>query len=199
MRGALQRWGGPAAIAGGVLWIMLRPLVAITWNNPMFGLAYEDYNRLMVAPLALLLPGALGLHARYAGHTAGWARRGLLGTVLGVPLMLLGVIIEFYVAGGVNTGDWTGSLVGWLVFLLGYAATTAGLVVFGVAARRGALLGGWSGLPLAMGVVGLLWPFLAEVGIVVNVLIQVLFGLGWVGLGSALWSGRGASQAMAPR
>ena len=195
----LVRLAGPAAITGGVLWIMLRPLVATTWNNPTFGFTYEDYNRLMVAPLALLLSGALGLHARYAGHTSGWARRGLLAMVLGVPLMLLGVVVEFYLAGGVNTGDWTGSVVGWLVFLLGYAATTAGLVLFGVAARRGALLGRWSGLPLAMGVVGLLWPFLAEVGIVVNVLIQVLFGLGWVGLGYALWSGLGVGPATTPR
>lgn len=195
MLSRLVRLAGPAAITGGVLWIMLRPLVATTWNNPTFGLTYEDYNRLMVAPLAFLLLGALGLHTRYAENTSGWARRGLLATVLGVPLMLLGVVVEFHVAGGVNTGDWTGSLVGWLVFLLGYAATTGGLVVFGVAARRGALLGRWSGLPLGMGVVGLLWPFLAEVGIVLNVLIQVLFGLGWIALGYALWSERGEQHA----
>lgn len=182
----LVRLAGPAAIAGGVLWIVLRPLVATTWHNPTFGLTYEDYNRLMVAPLALLLLGALGLRTRYAAHVSGWARRGLAVTVLGLPLMLLGVGGEFYVAGGVNTGDWTGSLVGWLVFLLGYAATTAGLVAFGVAARRGALLGRWSALPLGMGVVGLLWPFLADVWIVLNVLIQVLFGLGWVALGALL-------------
>jgi len=68
--GALHRWNGPAAIAGGVLWMVLRPLVATTWHNPNFGLTYEDYNRLMVAPLALLLLGALGLHARCAGHTS---------------------------------------------------------------------------------------------------------------------------------
>ena len=37
MLGALQRWGGPAAIGGGVLWIMLRRFVATTWNNPTFG------------------------------------------------------------------------------------------------------------------------------------------------------------------
>ena len=110
--------------------------------------------------------------------------------VLGLVLMLLGVVVEFYVAGGVNTGDWTGSVVGWLVFLLGYAATTLGLVVFGVSARRRALLGRWSALPLAMGIVGLLWPFLAEAGIVLNMLIQVLFGLGWVALGYVLWSRR---------
>jgi len=106
--------------------------------------------------------------------------------VLGFPLMPLAVVVEFCFAGGVNTGDWTGSVTGWLIFLLGYTATTAGLVVFGVAARPGALLGRWSALPLAGGVVGLLWPFLAEVSIVLNVLIQVLFGPGWVALGSFL-------------
>ncbi len=106
--------------------------------------------------------------------------------MLGVSLMLLGVVGEFYIAGGVNTGNWTGSLVGWLVFLLGYATHTVGLVLFGLAARREALLGRWSSLPLAMGVVGLLWPFLAETWIVLNVLIQVVFGLGWVALGALL-------------
>ncbi len=196
---AFGRWAGPPAVAGGLLWVVLRPLVATTWKNPTLGLTYEDYNRLMVAPLALLLLGALALHARYATRTSGWARRGLLATVLGFPLMLLGVVLEFYVAGGVNTGDWAGSLVGWMVFLLGHAASAGGLVVFGVAARREALLGRWSGLPLATGVVGLLWPFLAEVRIVLNVLIQVLFGLGWIALGYLLWSERDQQHAAEPR
>ena len=40
-------------------------------EQPRFGLTYEDYNRLMVAPLALLLLGAFGLNARYAEHFTG--------------------------------------------------------------------------------------------------------------------------------
>jgi hypothetical protein len=158
-----------------------------------------------------LAPGAAAVLASHGAHRAGagsgWVlgllAQGLLGlfllplwplvyavgllpAVLGCALMLLGVVVEFCVAGGVNTGAWTGSLVGWLVFLLGYAATAAGLVVFGVAAGRRVLLERWSGLPLVTGVVGLLWPFLSEVWIVLNVLIQLLFGLGWMALGSFL-------------
>ena len=41
-----------------------------------------------------------------------------------------------------------------------------------------------------MGVAGLPWAFLADAGIVLNVLIQVLFGLGY-----ALWSERGEQHA----
>jgi hypothetical protein len=35
MLGAQRRWAGPAAIAGGVLWLVLRPLVVTTGNTPV--------------------------------------------------------------------------------------------------------------------------------------------------------------------
>ena len=49
---------------GGVLWMVLRPLISNAWGRPQLGLTYEDYNRLMVAPLILLLAGTWGLSAR---------------------------------------------------------------------------------------------------------------------------------------
>jgi len=175
---------------GGVLWLVLRPLVATTWNNPTFGLTYEDYNRLMVAPLAFLLLAALGLHGRYAAQTSGGPHRALPGIVLGVALMLLGVVVEFYFAGGVNTGDWTWSLVGWTTYLLGYLSMTVGLMLFGVQAWRHGLLGRWSVLPLTMGWLGLLWLPAASFGTLPGAATQVLFGLAWVALGYHLWSSR---------
>lgn len=186
----LIRWAGLGAMLGGALWVVLRPLVATTWNNPTFGLTYEHYNRLMVAPLALLLLGALGLHVRYAGQTSGWPHRGLPAIVLGAALMFLGVVVEFYFAGGVNTGDWMWSTVGWMTYLLGYLSMIVGLALFGVQAWRKGLLGRWSGLPLVMGGLGLLWLPVTSFGSLPGAATQVLFGLGWLALGYHLWSSR---------
>ena len=90
------RLGAVVTMGGGGSWVVLRPLIASTWGRTALGLTYEDYNRLMVAPLALLLAGSWGLRARYtpgAGRLAGWGL-GLLA--LGLAVSLAGVVIEFW-------------------------------------------------------------------------------------------------------
>ena len=82
--------GGLAMMLGGVLWIALRPLVASAWGKPIFGLSYEDYNRLMVAPLLLLLAGVLAFRRSVPAEVGRAARWGLAFLALGVATSLDG-------------------------------------------------------------------------------------------------------------
>ncbi len=133
---SLVTWGGLMAMLGGALWIVLRPLVLSTWGTPVFGFDYGDYNRMMVAPLLLLLAGAVTFrffHPASAGRLGRW---GLVLVALGLATSLAGVIIEFWVAGGLG-GNRAGAMLGWGLYGLGLLGQTIGLGLFGAGAWRG--------------------------------------------------------------
>ncbi len=190
-RTQLAARGGLAMMLGGVLWIALRPLVASTWGTPVFGLGYEDYNRLMVAPLLLLLAGALACRCSLPPEAGRAARWGLALLALGVATSLAGVVIEFWWAGGLR-GDRAGALLGWAAYGLGLLVQVVGLTLFGAGALRAACLPSWLAVVApTMAALHLLWlPTLHLRLARWSVADQVLIGLGWVALGYALWASR---------
>ena len=187
--------GGLAMMLGGVLWTALRPLVASAWGTPIFGLGYEDYNRLMVAPLLLLLAGVLAFRRSLPAQVGRVARWGLALLALGVATSLAGVVIEFWWAGGLRA-DRAGSLLGWAAYGLGLLVQAVGLTLFGVGALRARRLPTWlATVAPAMVALHLLWlPSLHLRLARWSVADQVLIGLGWVALGYALWASRARSQ-----
>jgi hypothetical protein len=167
----------------------LRPLVLSTWAVPVFGLDYVTYNRMMVVPLFLLIAGAVALR-HFVGQGGRW---GLALVVLGLAASLAGVMIEFWWAGGLS-GNRQGAMLGWGIYGLGLLGQAIGLAVFGIGALRSRrLLPYWIGIvPLAMAALLVLWPpMLAWQLDTWSILDQVLYGLGWVALGYALWSEKG--------
>jgi hypothetical protein len=87
-------------------------------------LAYEDWNRLMPAPLAVLLAGVLGLRQ----SSRRWVRVGLTLAAVGLVVAAAGSALEFWVAGGIRTGrgDRELSMLGWGLFLLGHLLALGG-------------------------------------------------------------------------
>ena len=187
----IVRWLGMAAIVGGVLWMALRPFISNTWGRPMLGFTYEDYNRLMAVPLMLLLFGAWGVTIRYWQDVGKVGHLGNLLVVLGLLGALAGVLIEFWWAGGLS-GNREGAMWGWLIYLLGLAGVTIGLVLFGASAMLNKALPGWSRpIPLLMASLLVLWILSSIVGLEdLGNAGKALLGLGWVLLGVALLMGK---------
>jgi len=179
------------AMLGGALWIVLRPLVLSTWARPVFGFSYGDYNRMMVAPLLLLLAGALAFRFYLPASAGRLIRWGLVLVALGLATSLAGVIIEFWWAGGLR-GNRGGAMLGWGVYGLGLLGQSSGLTLFGFGTLWTRRLRGWIGiLALAMAALLVFWlPMLQWQLRTLSILDQVLYGIGWMMLGYVLWSSR---------
>jgi hypothetical protein len=132
MRSALLVRASALCLACGfVAWWAIWSTAGSAWDEPVLGLAYEDWNRLMPAPLAVLLAGVLGLRR----SSRRWVRVGLTLAAVGLVLAAAGSALEFWVAGGIRTGrgDRELSVFGWGLFLLGHllALSGAALAVVG--------------------------------------------------------------------
>ncbi len=206
---ALARWAGPAGVVGGLLWApygvfeMLEPWGTDTVYQDDVGYSLITDTRLFVAyslpgSLALLLTalGLLGVLARLRlpGVRSGWIGRLLAYVALALgTLSFLGVVMTFdplFTAGRI----------------FGTLALGAAIVVAGLVARGAGAPPGWAVALLLLGLLGLfllpLWPLVYAVQWLpegAGAACIALFGLGWAVLGYALWSGHGASPAIAPR
>lgn len=196
----LARWGGLAAILGGLLWVpygvfeMIEPWGMDTVYRDEMGYSAIVDRRLFIAyslpgSLALLLT-ALGLRGIDARHRLSATRIGGIGRILAYVALALGVLSLAGVGALFDPLFTAGRIFGTLA--LGAAAALAG-----IAARRVGAPPGWVAALLLLGLLGLLllplWPLVYAVGLLpagAGAAFIVLFGLGWVALGYALWSGR---------
>lgn len=205
---ALSRWAAPAAILGGVLWVphgvfeMLPPWGTATVYREELGYELITDSPLFVAyslpgSLALLLTGLglLGITALPRLPIGRLGRAGLILAYIAVALAVLSflsVIMLFtplFIAGLVF-----GS------FFLGAAALTVA-----IDARRAGVTSRWTAALVILGLMGLC---MLPLRLLVNAMAFVppaagaafigLFGLGWIGLGYALWVGGGSSPATTP-
>lgn len=131
-------------------------------------------------PLFLLLAAA-GLYSLGRGRLG---RLGRAGTILAFVSLVAAI-----------TGMLTVGLAGvlWSLVVLGLVGAFIGLALIGVAFVRSRLLGRWSFLPLALGLVGLARVLAGEsaysqLGYEVRLVLSLIFAWGWVLLGYALWS-----------
>ncbi len=185
----LVRWGGPAAVLGGVL----VTIGSFTSNNT------GGSGALWGAGFALVLVGITGvyLHLRRSGRIGLSGRVGFYMSIWAFVVLTIigsGAILNIL---GAQWLDTLGLL--WSPWLI------LGSALFGVAVLRARRLprgGAWlliayapteAGVIVAMAVSGytlpnLLWSVPA-----------ILFGLGWVWLGYGLWSESGASARQPSR
>ena len=179
----LLRWGGLAAMAGGVLWALWTVgFNFVGYGNPGTPAyeRYEAYNRLLPLVLLPVMVGFLGLHAAQS-RSYGWlGRAGLVTALLGLALVAAGSVGEFWVFTTQPYGEPNGRDASWTVYLLGHLVLAVGSVLFGIASVRAqvlarkptklfAVLGGFA-----------VAPFFGA----------VIFAVPFAWLGYALWSGR---------
>lgn len=176
----MPRWAGVAAVLGGLAWIPVRLGVSVAFSTEFLRLTYVQWNMLMVVPLSLLLIAMVGLASRAPtrpGRIGAWV------AVAGLVGMLAGVIVEFWIYGGLS-GDRDGAVLGWMIYLLGgLLIHVVGLVAFGTGVVRtpGWRLVGW--LALLVAALHLAWLPAGMVGDAILVADQVLIGLAWVAIG----------------
>jgi hypothetical protein len=178
----LIRWGGPAAVLGGLLVTIGSFFSDNSWMGSSLG----------AAGLALLVAAITGiyLYLRRSG------RFGLLGTVgfymsafafVVIAINSLGVLLNAWGARWLETLSAINILVILGMVMLGVAILRAGRLPRGGAWLLIAFAPAEVGVIVAMAVSGYTLPdFVWSVS-------AILFGLGWVWLGYGLWSESGAS------
>ena len=194
-------WSGLAAMLGGVLFSG-----KVLWNMINIRPSHDtDVTDVLFffAPLLLLIAmaGFCTLCAQRYGTL------GKMGCIISLSGLAVGTI-------GSLVGVWIEPLR--LAYWLGFRFLCIGLVLLGVATIKAqALPGGWSALPLTLGLLGLgrtlfmffavtmgstglntpeagdeLGTFLSSWAGTLTSVLGLLFGLGWVCLGYALWAGK---------
>ncbi len=187
---SIIRWGGLAAMVGGVLWIVATIIHA---SKPRGCIAEECAFRpmretsvldgiLMLGSLLLFVAGAAGLviFARSAGR---FGRMGKTGAVIGAVGAALLVI-----AGVVQTLFFGGDFPLMPYFVIpGMLALIAGVLLFGVAILRAGVLPRWIAALIIVGALAMLGANEQTA----RVLLTIPFGVAWVAVGYVLWSGVG--------
>ena len=192
----LARWGGLAAVAGGVLLVLWAFLLI-----PMFGptMVPGSVYQLSVIPWSLswfLLVGSLiGLYARQANASSWLGAVGFAMAYFGglVVVVLSFVYVQWPMPGPYSWGDGSGRGMAVLVW-------EVGLLLLGIATLRASALPlPWRMLPLAIFLVFPLsiasTPLMLTAGLESEFFYSgvphALTGVGWVLLGYALWSEMG--------
>jgi len=185
-------WGGLAGVFSGMLWVMV-------------GLAPSSGAATFVLALVLGLGGLAALYSRQAGQSgrlglAGFAL-GIIGTVLALAALWWGFTSGRLTPARVATPEATAIL----NICLGLVILGVGLALLGVASLRANTLHRWRGLPLGLGLLNILsamtiwivyyvplsqgqnpWdPWNPGAYMLPNA-VNVLVGLGWMGLGITL-------------
>jgi hypothetical protein len=192
------RLGGAAAIGCGIGFAVGLPLVAVAASADPVGWRYDDFNRVLTAPLVLLVVALAGLRAVQAERLSRWGRRGASLALGGAVAMLVGNVVEFWlvlaseaevfaIADPRGLESWVGSTVGWLAFLAGSLVLLFGGVLLGVGTGRASLLPGWTGFFVGLTAPLLLISFVVwQVSVAATVPPAVALGLAWVAIGGAL-------------
>ncbi len=193
--GTWVRRSGLLAMLGGALWMVSWTSNAFTADGTraVMGLSERGWRTVLNPALLFLMAGLAGLQARQPGR--GKAQKtGFITGVIGLVLMIVGNVAEFWV---LEPADHRG----WHTFLTGVVILGMGSLLFGLAALRVGILprlGTW--LLILWFPVGLFGLLLRTVGLprLVEFLAGtgffLFFGLSWILLGYALWSEKNERQ-----
>ena len=206
-RAALIRWGGLAAILGGVLWIVFFTGHTFTHGSTqsprgatILGFESLDFNRLLAIPPLLFVWGLVATRATQAGPGRRLGRVGFVAALLGLVMVSLGVVLETWIVD--PNKDFQNPLVqgGWVLFIFGlFPVLPFGMILFGIGSS-----GIGPRLRMLAVVIGLLAPLQLLEGLLSSVstgslmwdlvytTLRGLVGLGWILLGYALWPGEEA-------
>jgi hypothetical protein len=186
----LVRWGALGALLAGIALIALGlMLLLIVGQVALYfgGVATaEDYLQEILFSIASLgmLAGIVGFHARQAPSYGRLGTVGFYATFIGIIFLLASTVAT--ILAGREVLDW--------LFILGFAGTLIGFVLFGAATLRARVLPRWCGVLLIIAALGI--PVYFTLG---NYGGTILYGLIWLGLGYGLWLQRGMSAEQTTR
>ena len=176
----IRRTVATLLVLGGLTWLPARIGVMTTWDDTWLGLGYTGWNRLTLVPLSLLLCGAV-LSVGVRGSRAegiGWRL-----AAAGFAASWVGVVLEFVVGGGLQSGPRELAAAGWSVYLLGTAISAVGALVLAAAFVRAR-----PAMAVSAAVAGaavLAWPPLIAADLQIGaVASQLVTGLAWAVVGA---------------
>jgi hypothetical protein len=167
------RWGGVAAMLGGVVFVV----------NGLLGLINKHAQYLdviFVVALLLVIVGLVGFHTLQIGNYGRIGRAGFYTVVIATLAQILGLVV--LILGS--------AVLEWLISI-GSLAVLVGFVLYGAATLQAKVLPRWCGIGFIIGLpvtiaLGEVWGF-------------VVFGLLWLALGYVLWSKRGTAAEQPSR
>jgi hypothetical protein len=199
---SVARFGGLAAIVGGVFFALALPLVATQATADPVGLRYDDFNRWLTLPLALLTVALAAVRGVQGARLEGAWRWGAWIALGGAALVVLGNVVEFwlvfftdeYVAAigedRPEVDEWVGSTIGRLTVLAGAAVLLVGGLVFGAATWRAPTLPPWTGVVVAATSPLLVLAFLVwSRSVEATIAVALVLGLAWIAVGLRLRAG----------
>ncbi len=108
----LMRWTGPAAMLGGLLYGILSVLEFLSHGPTrenrravVLGLISDDYTRLLLIPMVLLLLGVVGLNTHLGVNNTHLRRSGYETAVVGFGMAAIGRGIAYWAFPFVNYAD----------------------------------------------------------------------------------------------
>jgi hypothetical protein len=187
----LIRWGGPAAVLAGALFIVEALVV------PFIGDSHWGFHALDAPPHALLAVGLIGLYLWQTRQ----GRFGWLGTIGFILIVTACVVIALggfaivFVDGVLKAPVGVLDAIHPVELLL-----LIGSVLFGMATMRENVLPSRAALLIIIGALGFFGIAFAGVGPewLISVAVAIL-GAGWAWLGYALWSESGESAQQPKR
>ena len=177
----LARWGGAAAMLGGVMWVWAMTVMAMRFPG-VPNVAHRETGDLMpllLAAMLLIMVGLAGLMARYRGVTSSLGRLGFALALGGSLLAPITAVLSSWVE------------LAWLVFVVSFLAMIVGIVVLAADLLRQGAVPRAALLALALAAL-LLLAFNTEDA---RAWLGVPFGAVWVWLGALLWSGRASAYS----
>jgi hypothetical protein len=198
------RWGGPAAMLGGALYVALFGLTVLIYGvfaeeteGTLLG-AHAFIHSLDVPMFALLVLGAVGVFARQKDRLGKVGKVGFYITLAGFGLSVLGGLTIIAV-GFTVSDEATLGILDVITHPLAHLLYAVGSLVFGIATYRAGVLPRGGALLAAVGPIWLFALFNLGFGGGQSFLIVfvpvVVTGLGWMWLGYALISERKGTVA----
>ncbi len=197
-REKMMRYGGPAAILGGVMHVLAFVAVYLIYfafaeeaKGTFFG-QHAFIHIIDVAMFALLAVGATGVYVSQAGKLGRVAKAGFLLTLAGFGLGVIGGLI-IIVVGLAVSDEATLGVLDVIAHPLAQLLYTLGSAIFGVALLRKGTLPKLGALLVAVGPLALFALFMTgnQQAVVPITAAVVATGLGWAILGHGI---RGQKQ-----
>ena len=200
-RERLIRYGGPAALLGGIMYIVASAAVVLLYlvfaeeTRDTFLGQHAFIHMIDTPTFALLAIGAAGVYLSQAGRLGPIAKGGFFLTVAGFGLSAVGGLAIIVIGLAVSDEATLGALdvvthpLAHLLYALGSLVFGIALLVKGALPKPGALL-------MALGPIALLATFVIGLNeaVVITMIPALSTGLGWILLGYGL--GRNESPAL---